>query len=92
MESNLIVVANGRFAGGGMMFAPHAELDDGQLDIILTDGISRLGIMMELRRIGSGGHLKNPKVSEASEGDFGFHETHWRLTSTARCPGILPRG
>ena len=64
VESNLIVVANGRFAGGGMMFAPHAELDDGLLDVILTDGISRLGIIRELRRIGSGGHLQNPKVSE----------------------------
>jgi YegS/Rv2252/BmrU family lipid kinase len=64
VESNLIVVANGRFAGGGMMFAPHAELDDGLLDVILTDGITRLGIIMELRRIGSGEHLKNPRVSE----------------------------
>jgi diacylglycerol kinase family enzyme len=63
VQSNLIVVANGRFAGGGMMFAPHAELDDGLLEVVLTDRLSRLGIIMELRRIGRGGHLKNPKVS-----------------------------
>lgn len=63
VSSNLIVVANGRFAGGGMMFAPHAQLDDGLLDVVLTDRLSRLGIIMELRRIGRGGHLKNPKVS-----------------------------
>lgn len=63
VDSNLIVVANGRYAGGGMMFAPHAELDDGLLDVVLTDRVTRLGIIMELRRIGRGGHLKNPNVN-----------------------------
>ena len=63
VESNLIVVANGRYAGGGMMFAPGAELDDGLLDVVLTDGVSRLEIVRELSRVGRGGHLRNPKVS-----------------------------
>ncbi len=64
IESFLIAVANGRYAGGGMMFAPHAELDDGLLDVILTDCASRLDIIRELPRIRWGGHLKNPKVME----------------------------
>ena len=68
MSSNLIVVANGRYAGGGMMLAPNAELDDGLLDVILTDRLTRLDIIKELRRIGRGGHLKNPKVSETRAG------------------------
>jgi YegS/Rv2252/BmrU family lipid kinase len=63
VDSNLIVVANGRFAGGGMMLAPNAQLDDGLLDVMLTDRVTRLGIVMELRRIRRGGHLKNPRVS-----------------------------
>ena len=69
IESNLIVVANGRYAGGGMMLAPNAELDDGLLDVLLTDRLTRLDIIMELRRIGRGGHLKNPKVSETRAGE-----------------------
>ncbi len=64
IESNLLVVANGRFAGGGMMLAPHAELDDGLLDVILTDRVTRLDVIKELPRIQRGAHLKNPKVSE----------------------------
>lgn len=64
VESNLLVVANGRFAGSGMMFAPHAELDDGWLDVILTDCASRLDVIKELPRIFRGAHLKNPKVTE----------------------------
>ncbi|MEW6207734.1 MAG: diacylglycerol kinase family protein [Acidobacteriota bacterium] len=64
IESFLIAIANGRYAGGGMMFAPHAELDDGLLDVILTDRASRLDIIRELARIRRGEHLKNPKVME----------------------------
>ncbi len=64
INSNLIVVANGRFAGGGMMLAPHAELDDGLLDVIVTDGATRLDVIRELPRIQRGAHLKNPKVTE----------------------------
>lgn len=63
IRSNLIVVANGRFAGGGMMLAPHAELDDGLLDVIVTDEVTRWDVIKELPRIQRGGHLKNPKVT-----------------------------
>jgi diacylglycerol kinase (ATP) len=63
IQSNLIVVGNGRFAGGGMMLAPQAELDDGLLDVILTNGATRMNIIGELPRVYSGGLLKNPKVS-----------------------------
>jgi diacylglycerol kinase (ATP) len=62
--SNLIVVANGRFGGAGMKLAPHAEMDDGLLDVILTDRATRFDVIKELRRIRRGGYLANPKVSE----------------------------
>ena len=64
IDSNLLVVANGRYAGGGMMLAPHAQLDDGLFDVILADGATRWDIIKELPRIGRGGHLKNSRVSE----------------------------
>ena len=64
INSNFIVVANGRFAGGGMMLAPNAELDDGLLDVILTNEISRFDIVRELGRIQRGAHLNHPKVTE----------------------------
>ena len=64
IDSNLIVVANGRFAGGGMMLAPHAELNDGLFDVILTDRITRFDIVKELGRIQRGAHLGHPKVTE----------------------------
>ena len=62
-RSNLIIVANGKFAGGGMRLAPNAELDDGLLDVIVTDDASRFDVIKELPRIQQGRYLKNPKVT-----------------------------
>jgi diacylglycerol kinase (ATP) len=65
ITSNLIVVANGRFGGAGMKLAPHAEMDDGLLDVILTDRATRFDVIRELPRIRRGGYLNNPKASES---------------------------
>jgi YegS/Rv2252/BmrU family lipid kinase len=64
ISSNLIVVANGKFGGAGMKLAPHAALDDGLFDVIITDQATRLDVVKELPRIRRGGYLKNPKVTE----------------------------
>jgi diacylglycerol kinase (ATP) len=61
-QSNLIAVANGTYAGGGMMFAPHARIDDGLIDLVLTHDLTRKTILNELPRIRRGAHLANPKV------------------------------
>jgi YegS/Rv2252/BmrU family lipid kinase len=65
ISSNLIVIANGRYAGGGMKLAPNARLDDGLFDVILTDRATRFDVIRELPRIGRGGYLKNRKVTES---------------------------
>lgn len=62
---NLAAVANALYAGGGMMLSPQARLDDGRLDVVTATRLSRPGIIRELSRIHSGGHLANPKVSIA---------------------------
>jgi diacylglycerol kinase family enzyme len=60
---NLLAVANGIYAGGGMMFAPDALLDDGMMNVLLAYDLSRGAIIRELPRIRRGGHLANPRVS-----------------------------
>jgi diacylglycerol kinase (ATP) len=59
---NLVAVANARFAGGGMMLSPGAEIDDGKLDVVTASGLNRATILRELMRIHKGGHVVNPKV------------------------------
>lgn len=59
---NLVAVANARFAGGGMMLSPQAEIDDSKLDVVTASGLNRATILRELTRIHQGGHVANPKV------------------------------
>lgn len=48
---------------GGFMMAPHAELDDGQFDYLLTGALSRLEVLRYLPRVALAGPPKNdPKV------------------------------
>ena len=60
---NLAGVANGLYAGGGMMLSPEACVDDGKLDVITASGLTRANVVTELSRIHTGGHVKNPKVT-----------------------------
>jgi diacylglycerol kinase (ATP) len=59
---NLVGVANGLYAGGGMMLSPNAQIDDGKLDVVAACGLTRAAVSRELLRIHSGGHVGNPKV------------------------------
>jgi YegS/Rv2252/BmrU family lipid kinase len=61
-STNLLAVANSTHAGGGMLFAPAAQVDDGLIDLMLTHGLKRSTILRELPRIRRGEHLKNPRV------------------------------
>ena len=60
---NLAGVANGLYAGGGMMLSPEARVDDGKLDVITASGLTRANVVTELSRIHTGGHVNNPKVT-----------------------------
>jgi diacylglycerol kinase (ATP) len=60
---NLVGVANGLYAGGGMMLSPEAHIADGKLDVITASGLTRANVVTELSRIHTGGHVNNPKVT-----------------------------
>lgn len=59
---NLAAVANASYAGGGMMLSPDATLEDGKLDVVTAEGLSRIAVLRELTRIHKGGHVANKKV------------------------------
>lgn len=60
---NSIMVANGRYIGGGMMIAPQARLDDGLFDIVILGDLSPWTILRHVPKIYRGAHLKIPGVS-----------------------------
>lgn len=63
-RQNSIIVANGRYFGGGMMIAPNAEIDDGLFDVIILGDFSAWTLLRHLPKIYKGEHLKIPGVTE----------------------------
>jgi diacylglycerol kinase (ATP) len=57
-----IVVANGRYFGGGMHIAPEAKLDDNLLDVVIIGNFGKLELLKNLSRVYKGTHLTHPKV------------------------------
>ena len=57
-----VAVANARSYGGGMLLVPHAELDDGRLDVLMVSAASRLRLLLQLPRVFRGTHVGDPMV------------------------------
>ncbi len=57
-----VVVANGRYFGGGMKMAPYAQLDDSLLDVVIVDDIGKFELLQALPTVYKGSHLAHPKV------------------------------
>jgi YegS/Rv2252/BmrU family lipid kinase len=55
-----VAVGNSRAYGGGMLLLPHAELDDGKLDVLLHTDSSKLAFLRELPKVFKGSHLDSP--------------------------------
>jgi YegS/Rv2252/BmrU family lipid kinase len=52
-----VAVGNSKVYGGGMFILPMAELDDGQLDVIVCKRLSKLRFLIELPKVFKGTHV-----------------------------------
>lgn len=58
-----VIMNNGKYGGGGMFTAPHADLADGLLDVLIVGDLSKPDLLRSLPRIYKGTHLTHPKVA-----------------------------
>jgi diacylglycerol kinase (ATP) len=57
-----VVVANGRYYGGGMHIAPEAKTDDNLFDMVIVGDIGKFDLIKTMPRVYKGTHLTHPKV------------------------------
>jgi diacylglycerol kinase (ATP) len=57
-----VIVANGRYHGGGMKLAPDARQEDGAFDVVLIGDVSKLDFVTTAPKLYSGRYLSHPKV------------------------------
>jgi YegS/Rv2252/BmrU family lipid kinase len=55
-----VAVANSKAYGGGMFLVPHAELDDGCLDVLLVGEKPKLGFLRDVAKVFRGTHVQDP--------------------------------
>lgn len=57
-----VAVANSKAYGGGMYLVPHAQLDDGRLDVMLTQTHSKLHWLASVPKVFRGAHVDDPNI------------------------------
>jgi YegS/Rv2252/BmrU family lipid kinase len=55
-----LAIANSKAYGGGMYLVPHAELDDGRLDVVLSGQDSKLHHLTLMPKVFRGTHVDDP--------------------------------
>jgi YegS/Rv2252/BmrU family lipid kinase len=61
---SLVIAANGTHFGNGMKIAPSAIVDDGLLDVVVVEAVSRLDIFFKGWRLYNGTHVTQPYVKQ----------------------------
>ncbi|HEY1236827.1 MAG TPA: diacylglycerol kinase family protein [Solirubrobacterales bacterium] len=97
-EGYSVAAGNSRAFGGGMFVAPHAELDDGELDVITVSQVSKLRYARGLPRAFKGTHLENEEVSELraarveirADREFAVYADGEHLTDLPATLSVLP--
>ena len=62
-QASLITVANNQSLGGGMLVTPNAKVDDGLLDVLIVEKLSRLSFLRIFPRVYKGDHVRDRRVS-----------------------------
>jgi diacylglycerol kinase (ATP) len=77
-EAMMVAVGNGSSFGGGMRITEGALLDDGLLDVITIDPMSKFELIRTFPKLFSGSHIGHPKVHR-----------YLGRTITVAAPGIV---
>jgi YegS/Rv2252/BmrU family lipid kinase len=97
-EGYSVAAANSRAFGGGMFVAPHAELDDGKLDVITVSDVNKLRYVKGLPKAFKGTHLENEEVEERraatveirADREFAVYADGEHLTDLPATLSVLP--
>ncbi len=71
-EFLLVIACNTKKTGTGMMLAPHAEINDGKIDVVVLRRASRWQMIQLFRAIFDGSHLSLPFVEYYQVRSFGI--------------------
>ncbi len=62
MDNVFVIISNSRYTGGNYLIAPKAEINDGKLDLIILNKLSRINLLKTFPKIFDGSHINTPFV------------------------------
>ncbi|MBI5585062.1 MAG: diacylglycerol kinase family lipid kinase [Deltaproteobacteria bacterium] len=68
VQANAVVIANGRYFGGGMRVAPSARVDDGRLEVVVVGDVTKAEVLTNIPRLYRGTLAGHPKVQTFQAG------------------------
>lgn len=94
-----VAVANSKAYGGGMYIAPDAELDDGELDVVMGAESSKLTFLKDLPKVFKGTHanlsyvhtLRGKKVELSADRPFDIYADGDPIGSLPATVSVSPR-
>jgi len=90
-DNIFVEISNSRKTGGDMIMAPDASIDDGLLDVVILNKLSRLRLLSALPRIFAGTHLKMKEVEHFTARTMSFRSTPAKvLTPDGEITGTTP--
>ncbi len=57
LNNVFIIISNSKYTGGNYLIAPKAEIDDGKLDLIIVDKLSRFNLLKTFPKTFNGTHI-----------------------------------
>jgi YegS/Rv2252/BmrU family lipid kinase len=94
-----VAAANSRAYGGGMFMAPDAQLDDGELDVIMVGEVGKLRFLGNLPKVFKGTHVdedevrvfRAPSVKLSASRPFSVYADGEHITDLPASFRLLPR-
>ena len=58
----IVAICNGMFFGGGVKVSPISRMNDGKLELVATDSVSKPGLLGIVSKVYTGSHVGHPKI------------------------------
>ncbi len=91
MKNTFVSILNTRFAGGNLLMAPNAKINDGLMDVIVVNDISRIDLIRTFPKIYDGTYIHSPHVQYFQTDRIKFTSTQPKILSPdGEITGKLP--
>ena len=81
LDNTFITVSNSKYTGGNYLIAPKAIVDDGKIDVIIVNKISRIELLKTFPKIFDGSYIRSPHVDYIQTNKVKFEAVHEKIVS-----------